>query len=132
MPIIQAYTFAGSIINQARWEVESLKDLHIDDTIKISVKSADKELLNWIGKSQPSAVGVEREGKASSYSIIMGFRVGKFLHLLENETKTMESLAQVISLNKNIEHIITYLLDPTNSDARFKALIQKTPQVSAS
>lgn len=125
MATLQGYTINGAIIESARWPVDSLQNIHIDDVIHVSLQSSDKELLTWISSKSNRELGVEKPKDSKEYSVILPLRIARFKHLLESNSNTIESMAQVIPTNRDAELILIYILDFKNSDPRFKEIVKK-------
>lgn len=120
MPTLQAYTISGHMIEMARWSVNTLQNLHLDDIIYISMTSEDKTLLKWITSVNNREISAERIGKQSKgYSVIMAFRVSRFKHMLDGNDPEIDSMAMITPMNRDIEHAIIYILDPNKADPRF-------------
>lgn len=126
MPILQAYSIGGQIIEKAKWEVDTFHNLHADDIVHISIKSDDRNLLAWVNRNKSKELGSETIKDDKHYNVIMGFRIAKFIHMIENGDKFIDSLAQIVPISRNIELVLIHMLDPNKSDERFKEIIRST------
>lgn len=123
MPIIQAYTSNGQIIEKARWEIDSLFGIYPNDTIQISMISKDADLYRWANLKKDKTIWVEKT-KGKEFTITVAMTVHKFVHLLEDKRTTVDSMAILYPTNKIIEQILVLVMDPNNVDLRFKKLMQ--------
>lgn len=126
MPVLQAYSISGQIIEKARWEVESFRDLHMEDMLQVSIPSKDPDLLLWLNKHQSRELGLIKEKNKKSYFVVLSFRIARFRHMVEEGKLTIDSMAQVYPMNRDIELVLLYIIDPSKSDPRFKNILMKT------
>lgn len=126
MPVLQAYAINGSILEKGRWEVDTFENLKVDDMIQVAITSNNPDLLSWLVKHQTRELGLERLKGKKSYSVILGFRIARFRHMLEEGKTSIESMAQILPMNRDIELTLLFLLDPSKSDPKFKSILQRS------
>jgi hypothetical protein len=123
MPTLQATKLNGSIIEKAKWEVESLNDLDIGHQIQISIDiKEDSDLISYVSKRKTTSCVIEKE--EDNYSIVLTCVVKAFRHMLD--ASGLDSMAIVVPLDRAIEGILTYILNPDQCNPKFVAMLKNS------
>jgi hypothetical protein len=126
MPVIQATTINGSIIERAKWEVKTLGDLREGHNIQVSLPVTDKNVIEYMSKGVHPRNECVLEKDKSGYSIILTVKVMEFRHMLDTPSD-LQSMVNVVPVNRVVEGILTFLLGRDLCDPRFLSLITKRP-----
>lgn len=124
MPIIQATTIGGKLIERGRWEVSTLENTREGHALQLSVnvESKEKNLLKFLGKQESADCVLEREGK--SYYVVLTFQIMRYKHLLDHEKMSLQSMAFVVPINRTVEQVLTYMLDRDQCNPKFVELLK--------
>ena len=122
--IIQVTMLNGNIVENARWEVDSvdIKDGHM---FQISIPTDDTKLLRYLNKHTSSDISVDKisDDKTDRYSVILNCVVKQTRHLLESSSSQMSTMVMVIPANRFVESIMMYMVQHDNCDPRIVKLI---------
>jgi len=135
MPLtIQATTISGTIVESARWRVESTGMLP-GDLLQLRLPVKDRKLMEYIRKQSKFECMLERGQKdendaESDHAVIMAFRVKQMRHMLDSQTSEIESMCVVTPMDRFVESVMMFLLDRKKCDPRFIAMIRnpRSPQ----
>jgi hypothetical protein len=120
--IIQVTTISGSIIENARWEVENIVNLREGHGFQINWITKDTNLLAYVGKANNRECSVDRN--KDIYSVVLSCLVKQIRHMLDSNEKQIESMAILVPSNRVVENIIIYLASPDKCDPRVIQLIR--------
>ena len=120
--IIQVTSLSGQIISAAKWEVQNIINLREGHNFQISILSKDAGLLGYISKQTGGDITVDHHKDV--YSVILNCIVKQIRHLLEANTKQLESMAVVMPANRIVENVLIYLMARDKCDPRFIKLVQ--------
>ena len=121
MPIIQAYTLQGTIIEKAKWEIPNFENLKENQHLQINFKFDDKKLSYYLGKNN---MIIEKDKNKNNYSINLTFQISSFRHLLI-PPNSLESMVIITAINRTNESILLYLMDKDKCDPRFINLVNQ-------
>lgn len=125
MPIIlQVHALNGKTIEGARWEVPSIAGLQEGQSFAFSFPTKDKQLVAYLTKAQSAECMVDRE--RGENSVILSFNVRRIRHMLPVGTKTVETMAMLTPVNRSVELVLQYVLDPRKVDPKFIKMVRET------
>jgi hypothetical protein len=121
MPIvIQVCTLAGKMIEKARWEVEFPTGVQEGHMVALNIPFDDTGLSGYLSRSQSPACMVDKS--QDGYNVGLSFQVKQIRHMIDvsgkNEAEA-SSMAIVYPLNRLVENVVLYLLDPSKCDSKF-------------
>ncbi len=116
--IIQGITFSGKSINKARWEVPE-KLMQIGNEFTAPFKTKDKDVLSYFKDKPLRGITVEKEN-----TVFLTFKVVKVRDFLVEERNMVETLVEVEPLDRNVEEIVIYLLNPAKANPNFHRMIK--------
>jgi len=120
MPIIQAMTISGRLIEKAKWEVNTLENVREGQVIQINIPVKEPNMIKYLSKTTDTVL--DKDGK--KYSVNLSVTITGFRHLYEPSQKQIQSMITVIPINRTVEQILVHLLDKNNSDPKFVAHIR--------
>jgi hypothetical protein len=121
MPTLQLTKLNGSIIENGKWEVKSLSDLDIGHQIQVSVDAEDSDLISYVSKLQNLSCVVDKAD--DKHSIIATCVVKAFRHMLD--PSGLDSMAVIVPINRTVEEVMSYVLNPKQCNPKFVALIKQ-------
>lgn len=108
------------MIEKAKWEVNTLTNLQVGHQIQISLPTKDPNLISYIAKIKSSDCAIEKNG--NEFAVIMTCLVKHFRHMLD-EGK-LDSMAVLIPINRTVESIMIYIIEPEKCDSRFVNIVR--------
>jgi len=121
MLVIQAMTTSGKMVEGARWSVD-VPWLQEGHSVSLNVPVKDPALIGYVGKAGSVECVVDKdEGK---YSVSLACKVVRLRHMVNVGAGTSESLAIVTPVNRLVEHVLMYIMQPAKCDPRFVALVR--------
>lgn len=126
--IIKVSTIGGRLIEEARWEVNSISNLREGHAFQVSLPTSDMNLVAYAGKTGSKECSID--GTKGSYSVVLTCLVKQIRHMLEDGSKQVESMAVLVPSNRVVENVIIYMLSPAKCDPRVSQLIQSSQGLS--
>lgn len=121
--MIQATTISGKIINDARWEVTSLAAFQKGQRITVELPVKDGALVGYLSRIANSECMVDGTSK-SNYAAVMSCMVSEVRHMVVIAQSTVDTLVMVQPMNRTVECVLQYILNPSKCDPKFIALIR--------
>lgn len=129
MPIaLQAVTLTGKTIEGGRWEVPSIAGLQEMQSFALNIPIKDKQLVSYLGKAQNADCMLDKD--KDTYSVMLSFKVARIRHMLTTKDSKVDSMAVLVPVNRNVELVLQYLLNPAKTDPKFVKLIREAAGVS--
>jgi hypothetical protein len=129
MPIVlQVATLQGKTVEGGRWELPSVPGLQEGQSFALSFSTTDKQLVAYLMKAQSSECAVDRD--KGGYSVVLSFQVRRIRHMLTVGTENLDTMAILTPVNRSVELVLQYLLDPKKVDQKFFKTVRETVGVS--
>lgn len=122
--VLQIHALNGKTVEGGRWEVPSVVGLQEGQSFALSFPTKDKQLVTYLTKAQIAECMVDRE--KNEYSVVLSFRVRRVRHMLAVGTSKVESMAALTAVNRNVELVLQYILDPKKVDQKFVKMVRET------
>jgi len=121
MLVIQAASASGKLVDGARWSVD-VPWLQEGHSVSLNVPVKDPNLIGYVGKTGSMDCVVDKDD--GKYSVSMACKVVRLRHMVNTASGTAESLAIVTPVNRLVEHVLMYIVQPSKCDPRFVALVR--------
>lgn len=129
MPIVlQVATLQGKTVEGGRWEVPSVPGLGEGQSFALSFPTKDKQLVAYLMKAQSGDCAVDRD--KGEYSVSLSFQVRRIRHMLTVGTEKLDTMAILTPVNRSVELVLQYLVDPKKVDQKFFKTVRETVSVS--
>ena len=124
MPVIQATTISGKLIDGARWEVSTLSNMREGQSLQVSVPVQDKNLIHFLGKQTGMDCVLEREEDKSHY-VVLTTKIMQFRHMLDHASGDLESQIDVTPFSRTVEEVLTFIFDRDKCNPKFVEMLKK-------
>jgi len=125
MPIVlQVTTLQGKTLEGGRWELENVPGLQEGQSFALTFPTKDKQLVAYLLKVQNSDCMVDRD--QGEYSVMLSFSVRRIRHMLSTGTSKLDTMAVLTPVNRNVELVMQYLVDPKKVDQKFFKTVRET------
>lgn len=122
--VLQIHALNGKTVEGGRWEVPSVVGLQEGQSFAFSFPTKDKQLVAYLTKAQNADCMVDRE--KGEYSVILSFNVRRIRHMLAVGTSRVETMAMLTAVNRSVELVLQYLIDPKKVDQKFVKMVRET------
>lgn len=125
MPIVlQVVTLQGKTVEGGRWELPAVPGLQEGQSFALSFPTKDKQLVAYLMKAQSGDCVVDRD--KGEYSVMLSFTVRRIRHMLATATKSLDTMAVLTPVNRSVELVLQYLVDPKKVDQKFFKIVRET------
>ena len=124
MPIVQCHTINGKFIDEAKWDVTTLQNLREGQGLQVSLAVEDQKLIEYVANLGKMDCSIERDRKSKRCTVTLTLTVVGFRHMLEPPTKSIESMAVAVPVNRTVENVLLHLLGSSLVDPRFTAALK--------
>lgn len=125
MPIVlQVATLQGKTVEGGRWELPSVPGLQEGQSFALSFPTTDKQLVTYLTKAQNGDCSVDRD--KGEYSVMLSFTVRRIRHMLSVASQNLDTMAVLTPVNRNVELVFQYLVDPKKVDQKFFKIVRET------
>jgi len=116
MPIVlQVATLQGKTLEGGRWELENVPGLQEGQSFALSFPTKDKQLVAYLMKVQNG-----------DCAVALSFQVRRIRHMLTVGTEKLDTMAVLTPVNRNVELVVQYLVDPKKVDQKFFKMVRET------
>lgn len=122
VPILQAVSISGRIIQTAKWDVKTVENIREGQSLQINIEIEDQPLINYLSKNTMAREILDKDGK--QYSVNLKMVVKEFKHMFEIESRDIQSMVLLVPNNRTVEQVLIYLLDRENIDPRFMTALK--------
>jgi hypothetical protein len=124
MPIIQAYINSGSLVENAKWEINDLNHIGLNHSISIPIKSKNKLIKKWITSKNLKDAWIDSPDN-KEFLIFIKYKIVAIEHLLHPSTNTIETMISVMPISRITEQLLSYIFSESKSTHPFIKYIQK-------
>lgn len=124
--VVQIATLNGRTVEGARWELPSVPGLQEGQSFALSFPTKDKQLVAYLTKASNSDCMVDKD--ASGYNVMLSFTVRRIRHMLAVQTKHLDTMTVITPVNRSVELVLQYLIDPKKVDQKFYKMVRETIQ----
>ncbi len=122
--VLQIHGLNGKTVEGGRWELPSVVGLQENQSFALSFPTKDKQLVTYLTKAQTADCMVDRE--KGEHSIILSFSVRRIRHMLVIGASKAETMAMLTPVNRSVELVLQYLLDPRKADPKFVKMVRES------
>lgn len=122
--VLQIHATNGKTVEGGRLEVPDVIGLQEGQSFAISFPTKDKQLIAYLVKAQNSDCMVDRE--KGEHSVMLSFQVRRIRHMVTVGSPKVDTMAILTPVNRSVELVLQYLLDPKKVDQKFVKIVRET------
>jgi len=127
--IIQVTTTEGRVLEPLRHEVDTRAELRENQVFQISFQTDDKALALFAAKMRSTDCLVEKLEKGKGgHSVVLTLSVRQIRHLMDARTGEVESLVVISPTSRQVDVVLSYLVDPEGCDPRIRTAVRGSKQ----
>lgn len=124
MIVLQVHALNGKTIEGGRWEVPDVIGLGEGQSFALALPTKDKHLTAYLVKAQSADCVVDKD--KTDYSVILSFQVRRIRHMHAVGSKKVDSMAVLVPMNRSVELVLQYMLNPAKVDQKFFKAVSET------
>lgn len=124
MIVLQVHALSGKTVEGGRWEVPDVPGLQEGQSFALSIPTKDRHLTAYLVKSKTADCIVDKD--KNDYSVILSFQVRRIRHMLAVGMKKVDSMAVIVPVNRSVELVLQYMLNPAKVDPKFFKVVSET------
>lgn len=124
MIVLQIHALNGKTVEGGRWEVPAIQGLQEGHSFALSMPTQDKQLVAYLAKMQNADCIVDKD--KTEYSVVLSFSVRRIRHMLAVGGAKTETMAVLVPVNRNVELVMQYILNPAKVDQKFVKAVRET------